>query len=456
MEYDQESVSNAVSDSNNIGLRELELSEAESLSQSPKESQHADEIEQSSENGANEDQQTLESEQLSTKVSDEQTVVRTGKHVQTDNTFEPSEFTDQPGTDTIQEATDDSTPKDNSINTMSEINEQTTHVEATRDLTSIAEESISTNESKEKTTREDESTEAPPSANHQESIPATQDESGDLSTNTEVHASFKPIKRKYDDSIPSYDPIDPTAFHTETSKRRVAGKLIERFWEPLDSRTHNSFDRILNMCLNRTIEKYKTNTNNTKLSKKMIDAQSVISKNWTNEMSSRSFKSRLNVTSVPLPTTMQTLLKHDPNFDILNYDHLTRHMQFLETYLLAELRQLTDLETYYSELETMYNLDLNYLNEFKKTTSKHQSKMIKDTIAKRENLNLTTIEPSSDNIKLAHNDKSTNSTFNPNADEDTRGVLSILESHLESLTSNTSGLTTLNEKLETLYNSIND
>ena len=67
----------------------------------------------------------------------------------------------------------------------------------------------------------------------------------------------------------------------------------------------------------------------------------------------------------------------DNSLDILDYDQLTRRTQFLETYLLAELKQLSDLETYYSDLEMIYNLDLNYLNEFKKTTEINKSKMIK-------------------------------------------------------------------------------
>ncbi|CUM50345.1 uncharacterized protein AC631_01750 [Debaryomyces fabryi] len=263
----------------------------------------------------------------------------------------------------------------------------------------------------------------------------------------------KPIKRKHDDILTSYEPIDPSSFQTEKSKKRVAGKFIEKFWEPLDAQTTNSLERILNMCLNKTIEKYKGGT---KISKKMIEAQHILSKNWLNELNRKSFRSRLNVTNVPLPSSMQSTPKSNDNrLDILNYDHLTRRTQFLETYLLAELKQLSDLETYCSDLEIIYNLDLNYLNEFKKTTDINKSKMIKETINKREKLGLDNIEPDREDIRLADDAGVMNSSFDPNTDQDTQKVLHLIDQQLQSLSSNTTNLTNLNEKLETLYNFLN-
>lgn len=263
----------------------------------------------------------------------------------------------------------------------------------------------------------------------------------------------KPTKRKRDEILTNYEPIDPTSFQTEKNKKRITGKFIDKFWEPLDVQTTSSLEKILNMCVNRTIEKYKGGS---KVSKKMMEAQHLLSKNWLNELNRKSFRSRLNVTNVPLPSTMQSTSKSiDNSLDILNYDQLTRRTQFLETYLLAELKQLSDLETYFSDLEMIYNLDLNYLNEFKKTTEINKSKMIKETITKREKLNLDNIEPDSENIRLADNPEITNSNFDPNSDNDTQDVLQLIDKQLQSLSSDTTNLTNLNEKLETLYNFLN-
>lgn len=263
----------------------------------------------------------------------------------------------------------------------------------------------------------------------------------------------KPTKRKRDEILTNYEPIDLTSFQTEKNKKRITGKFIDKFWEPLDAQTTSSLEKILNMCVNRTIEKYKGGS---KVSKKMIEAQHLLSKNWLNEANRKSFRSRLNVTNVPLPTTMQSSSKSiDNSLDILNYDQLTRRTQFLETYLLAELKQLSDLETYYSDLEMIYNLDLNYLNEFKKTTEINKSKMIKETITKREKLSLDNIEPDSENIRLADYSEITNSNFDPNSDNDTQDVLQLIDKQLQSLSSDTTNLTNLDEKLETLYNFLN-
>lgn len=261
------------------------------------------------------------------------------------------------------------------------------------------------------------------------------------------------VKRKLSEMLAVYEPIDPTSFKPETNKKRIAGKFIEKFWEPLDSQNMNSLDKLLNMCINRTIEKYKGNT---KVSKKMVEAQHILTRNWTNEMNRKSFRSRLNVTNVPLPSSMQSTPKaKDSELEILNYDHLTRRMQFLETYLLAELKQLSDLESYYSDLELVHNLDLNYLHEFKKTTEVNKSKMIAETITKRENLGLNAIKPCDEEIDLVDHSEIINSSFDPNHDKDTQDVLHLISSHLKSLSSDTTNLTILNEKLETLYNLLN-
>ena len=75
---------------------------------------------------------------------------------------------------------------------------------------------------------------------------------------------------------------------------------------------------------------------------------------------------------------------------------------------------------------------------------------------KREKLSLDNIEPDRENIRLADHSVLTNSNFDPdNSDNDTQDVLQLIDKQLQSLSSDTTNLTTLNEKLETLYNFLN-
>ena len=53
--------------------------------------------------------------------------------------------------------------------------------------------------------------------------------------------------------------------------------------------------------------------------------------------------------------------------DVLSYDSLTRKRTVLETYLLAELKQLQELENHYNQSLLAYKLDLEYLKKFKST-----------------------------------------------------------------------------------------
>lgn len=81
--------------------------------------------------------------------------------------------------------------------------------------------------------------------------------------------------------------------------------------------------------------------------------------------------------------------------------------------------------------------------------------MIKETILKREKLSLDNIEPDRENIRLADHSVITNSNFDPNSDNDTQDILQLIDTQLQSLSSDTTNLTNLNEKLETLYNFLN-
>ncbi|ODV78366.1 uncharacterized protein CANTADRAFT_52854 [Suhomyces tanzawaensis NRRL Y-17324] len=213
----------------------------------------------------------------------------------------------------------------------------------------------------------------------------------------------------------------------KTSKR-IPGKVIDRFWEPLDRGNLASLDRILNICLTKAMERYEGS--------KLTAAQRILTHTWTSD-NPRSFKSRLNTTKVPLTTTLGKV--DDP----LSLDQVLRRKTFLETYLLAELKQLSELQKHYQEQEIAYKLDLDYLEELRKTTSIHQMKMDKDT----KPLDL---EPVKENIGLASTENP--KVFDPDTDEDTKRILDSLSKHFKSIKKNTEQLTLFNDRLEVVYN----
>ncbi|ABN64840.2 predicted protein, partial [Scheffersomyces stipitis CBS 6054] len=234
--------------------------------------------------------------------------------------------------------------------------------------------------------------------------------------------------------------VDPSTLTMETSKKRVPGKLIDRLWEPLDPQTLDSIDRLLNIALTMTIERYGNTA----------ETQKVIAKTWLNVSDSKSFRSRLEVTKVPAPSSMATNKSNEIS-DILSYDQLSRRKTFLETYLNAELKQLSDLQKHYQGMEVAYQSDLEYLEEFRKTTASHAKDVNKDITNIRESLGLDARNGSSDNIKLTSK-TDTKSSFNPDEDDATKELLQSLHSHLQSISSNTEQLGSLNDKLELVYN----
>ena len=75
--------------------------------------------------------------------------------------------------------------------------------------------------------------------------------------------------------------------------------------------------------------------------------------------------------------------------DVLSYDSLTRKRTVLETYLLAELKQLQELENHYNQSLLAYKLDLEYLKKFKSTVKNNELKYNEELERKREELNLS-------------------------------------------------------------------
>lgn len=116
----------------------------------------------------------------------------------------------------------------------------------------------------------------------------------------------------------------------------------------------------------------------------------------------------------------------------------------LETYLLAELKQLQELEDHYNQMLLSHQLDLQYLQKFKQTLKRHQLKLDSDIDDIHEELNLIEYDKKPDDIYLQSN---STYEFDPDQDEDTRAILEQLN---KLLNISTSDLKKLNGKLEIL------
>lgn len=240
--------------------------------------------------------------------------------------------------------------------------------------------------------------------------------------------------------------VNPKTITTRSHKKKITGKLIDRFWQPLSHDSFQSMQGIISMCINQSIQRYRLPSKSRKsveLSKKMIQAQDILSESWSTA-NETSFGSRLRETLLPPGS--------DSDSDIFNLDKLLRRRKYLETYLLAELKQLNELEKNYKSYEIIYKLDLKYLEELRKSTGKENSLMRKEINEKRENMSIDVLNSSK--VKI-HQTTKNKSTFNPNDDLDTIEVLSKLTRHLESINKNVNQLKDLNTGLEEFYHHLN-
>jgi hypothetical protein len=232
--------------------------------------------------------------------------------------------------------------------------------------------------------------------------------------------------------------VDPKSYRVEKIRKKVPGKLVDTFWEPPDQTTLSSFYKILHLSLNKTMERYKSQP-------KITEARRVLTNTWIND-DPKSFNSRLALSKVPPLSTMTTKL-NEVN-DILNFDVVLRRKKYLETCLLAELKQLNELEEHEQNLQLSYNLDLEYLHQLKKTTGKQEQDMIKKINEKREELSLDEVEQIYDGINLTD----TPNLFNPQDDDDVVLLLTKLNQHLTNVQNSSKQLGHLNDKVEVVNN----
>ncbi|CAK7902521.1 hypothetical protein CAAN1_07S03202 [[Candida] anglica] len=291
---------------------------------------------------------------------------------------------------------------------------------------------------------------------------------GDTTTrdaNANVSSSNKRSREMVDSNII----MDPSTISLKSHKRKVGGKMIEKFWEPLGSESYKDVVNILDMCINQAIERYahpniprtskggkgRGKRNPLEPSEKMLEAQSILYDSWISETNLESFASRMKVTPLP-PTNLMHLTgqkrsKHE--FDEFNFDSLLRRKTYLETYLSAELKQLHELENNYNNLELVYKSDLNYLKELRKTSEGNSKRIRREIVSKREKLDLNSNDDNSVNDDIRIQPMKI-STFKPDDDPDTSLILTALQKHIGSITKNTIKISELNEKLEHLYNEL--
>ena len=248
-------------------------------------------------------------------------------------------------------------------------------------------------------------------------------------TDDSATPASKKRKLTFDNEI-----LNPLNFQPMINKQKISTAVIEKFWQPLDSVNAQSMDNIMNVALLKTLDELHS-----KVSRSITNV-------WFNSANPESFKSRLSQTKLQPPSSMYSSklrIRANEVADVLSYDSLTRKRTVLETYLLAELKQLQELENHYNQSLLAYKLDLEYLKKFKSTVKNNELKYNEELERKREELNLSVQNKNPDDIYLL----STDNDFDPETDDDTKFIIETIQENLFQ-----SKLKNLNDKLEVLCN----
>lgn len=248
----------------------------------------------------------------------------------------------------------------------------------------------------------------------------------DKSKETPVESRFKRQLHGEDLNI-----IDPESFRVVKSRKRVLSTVITKLWEPLDDTTINSVYKLLHICLGKTMQRYK-------LQDKVKESRRILTNSWI-ENTGDSFLSRLKVTNLPSKSTMTS--KINQISDVMNYDLIMKRNKYLQTLLSAELNQLNDLQLYYNKCQLNYQVDYDYLQQFKKTIQKQH----------REPELVLDFPNSNDNINLKQQQQS---SFVPENDAQISSILSKLNSHLNTLDQDTKKLQATYDKVKIINNMI--
>lgn len=252
-----------------------------------------------------------------------------------------------------------------------------------------------------------------------------------------------------------YDPENPAGVRQEKIRRRVAAKVIDKFWTPLDAEGIQSLENLCNISLNKVLERYDGEHNP---QAKVEETQRVILNNWLSMRHPRSFLARLQVTKLPPLKSLQVRMRgiRTNSLDTLNIDLVLRQKKVNESYLLAELEQLKSLETYYKSLKATYELDAKYLQDFKKSTSALQAEHAQEKQAKMAELHLEAPDFSSEDIALLNKPLlSLGKLFDPNTDSDVLLVLHELDKKISAANVPTKKLLDFCDQLDSIYSKLN-
>lgn len=242
--------------------------------------------------------------------------------------------------------------------------------------------------------------------------------------------------------------VDPSSVVASRVKRRVPAKVIERVWRALPADAHDQVERVMAMCSHQAIQRYAAPAAR---SRKMLAAQELLQEAWLSREPA-SFALRLRETALPAPVVASAVAPVLQR-DYFNADRLLRTKKNLESHLLAEWKQLAELERTCSSVESVLALDQQYLGELRATTSARTSKMQRDTAHTRQRLGLADAAANCDRVRLPPAEVS---TFDPDHDADTVGVLELLERHLASIAANTAPLASLNRDVERLWQALDE
>ncbi|GEQ67114.1 hypothetical protein JCM33374_g777 [Metschnikowia sp. JCM 33374] len=228
----------------------------------------------------------------------------------------------------------------------------------------------------------------------------------------------------------------PSLAVKETHKKRISGKAIEKQWIPFENESFKSFENLCAISMGSVLERFK---NSRQRDTKEAETQRILTQHWLSGKLPKSFLARLKVTKLPPSKSLVVRMRgvQDNNFDPLSIDQVNLRKTVFETYLSAEMKQLQSLEAYQSSLQNTYNSDLEYLNDFKKTTSNIRGQISQERIRNARELHLE--NKNDDEIldikmkpKLPSVDTSTFATtrFDPDLDNDLQPLLDDIHQEL--------------------------
>lgn len=209
---------------------------------------------------------------------------------------------------------------------------------------------------------------------------------------------------------------------------------------------NNVFSITISKTINKAIKDEVPRDERHRISKEL-------SNSWNQSLNPESFRSRLKVTRLPASPKLQ-FASELPGIQVgntLNFKELEAKQKVLDAYLAEESRQLNDLNQYLSELKQGLARDHAKLAEHKDSNKDVVSALEEEVKEMKRGMSLDQfVEGGADGISLI--DKQHGSHFDPNTDADVAGRIQQLEHTLRAIDQKTSGLRTINDRLESIYN----